>query len=124
MVKISKIQLNNKDVFIIDLSKAFVTLNYNKKNYKPLIKKLGASDLDPESSSFLQSYLTKRHQRARIDDAFSDWESVITGVLQCSILRTFLFNIFMNGTFFCIEKPDLCNYADSTFYTAGNAFQF
>ena len=72
-----------------------------------------------ESSSFLYSYLTKRYQRTRICDVLSDWENIIAGVPQGSILGPLLFYIFMNSIFFYIEKSDLCNYADdSTLYIA------
>ena len=66
-----KTQSNNKSkvvVVFMYLSKAFDTLNQNGP--------------DPESSSFLQSYLTMRYQSTRIGDAFSDWESIIVGMLQ------------------------------------------
>ena len=72
-----------------------------------------------ESSRFLYSYLTKRYQRTRICDVLSDWENIIAGVPQGSILGPLLFYIFMNSIFFYIEKSDLCNYADdSTLYIA------
>ena len=72
-----------------------------------------------ESSSFLYSYLTKRYQRTRICDVLSDWENIIAGVPQGSILGPLLFYTFMNSIFFYIEKSDLCNYADdSTLYIA------
>ena len=98
MIENWKTQLNNKSkvgVVIMDLSKAFDTLNH-----KLLIAKLEAFDLDSRSSSFLQSYLTNRYQRTRIGNAFSDWESIIAKVPQCSILEPLIFNVFMNNFFF------------------------
>ena len=98
MIENWKTQLNNKSkvgVVMMDLSKAFDTLNH-----KLLIAKLEAFDLDSRSSSFLQSYLTNRYQRTRIGNAFSDWESIIAKVPQCSILEPLIFNVFMNNFFF------------------------
>ena len=98
MIENWKTQLNNKSkvgVVIMDLSKAFDTLNH-----KLLIAKLEAFDLDSRSSSFLQSYLTNRYQRTRIDNAFSDWESIIAKVPQDSILEPLIFNVFMNNFFY------------------------
>ena len=98
MIENWKTQLNNKNkvgVVIMDLSKAFDTLNH-----KLLIEKLEAFDLDSGSSSFLQSYLTNRYQRTRIGNAFSDWESIIAKVPQGSILEPLIFNVFMNNFFF------------------------
>ena len=97
----------------MDLSKAFITLNH-----KLLNTKLKAYGLDSESSSFLKSYLTEQFQHTRIGDTFSDWESVIPGVPQGSIVGPLLFDIFMNDNFFYREKSDLFNHVDdSTLYT-------
>ena len=92
------------------LSKACDTLNH-----KSLIAKLEAYGLDSETSSFLQSYLTS----AIPMHTFSDWESIIAGVIQGFILKPLLFNIFINDVFFFRGKYDLCDHAyDSSLYTA------
>ena len=53
-------------------------------------------------------------------DSFSEWERIIAGVSQGSILGPLFFNIFINDVFLYIEKSDLCNYADdSTLYASG-----
>ena len=96
------------------LSKACVTLNH-----KPLIAKLEAYGLDSETSSFLQSYLTERYQCTRIDNALSDRESLIIGVIKGFILKPLPFNIFINNVFFFRRKYDLCDHAyDSSLYAA------
>ena len=96
------------------LSKACDTLNH-----KPLIAKLEAYGLDSETSSFLQSYLTERYQCTRIDNALSEWESLIAEVIQGFILKPLLFNIFINDVFFFRRKYDLCDHAyDSSLYIA------
>ena len=102
----------------VGLSKACDTLNH-----KPLIAKLEVYGLDSETSSFLQSYLTERYQCTRIDNAFSDWESLIAGVTQGFILKPLLFNIVINDILFFREKYDLCDHAnDSSLYAADKPF--
>ena len=53
-----------------------------------------------------------QQQRISINGSFGDWNEVITGVPQGSILGSLLFNIFLNGIFVFISKCSLCNYAD------------
>ena len=88
------------------LSKACDTLNH-----KPLIAKLEVYGLDSETSSFLQSYLTERYQCTRIDNALSDWESLLVGVIKGFIPKPLPFNIFLNDVFFFRREYDLCDHA-------------
>ena len=53
---------------IMDLSKAFDTLNH-----KLLFKKLQAYGFDKKSLSFIESYFTNRKQRTKIGDSFSKY---------------------------------------------------
>ena len=97
-----KLEVKNEDkvsIVIMDISKAFYSLNH-----KPLVAKLEAYGLDSESAGFLQSYITKQYQGTRIGIAISDWESIIAGVPQGSILGPLLFNIFTNILFYYTEK--------------------
>ena len=95
----------------MNLSKVFDTLNH-----KLLLKKLEAYGFDKKSLSF-----TKGKQRSKIGDRFSKYQRIITGIPQGSILRTLLFNIFINDLFLIIAKSTLCNYGDdNTLYPSGN----
>ena len=60
-----------------------------------------------------QSYLCKRFQRTAINGPFSNWNEIMTGVLQGSILESMLFKIFLNDKFLFITNRKLCNYTDS-----------
>ena len=101
----------------MDLSKAFETLNHNL-----LVAKLKAYSLDLNGASFTKSYLTNRYQRCKIWDSFSEWERIIAGVPQGSILGPLRFRIFINDIFLYIENSDLCNYADnSILYASGES---
>ena len=65
-----KTQLNKRKkigVTIMDLSKAFVTLNRNL-----LVAKLKAYGLNLNAALFIKSYLTNRYQRCKIGDSFSE----------------------------------------------------
>ena len=100
-------------VIIMDLSKAFDSLNRN------LVAKLKTQGLNLNVALFIKSHLRNRYQRCKIGDLFSEWERIIAGVLQGSILGPLLFSIFINNVFLYIENSDLCTYADdSTLYAS------
>ena len=91
-----------------------------KENHNLLVAKLKAYGLDLNAALFIKSSLTNRYQRCRIGNSFSEWEILIAGVPQGSILGHLLFNIFINNIFLYIENSYLCNYADdSTLYVSG-----
>ena len=64
----------------MDLSKAFDTLNHNL-----LIAKLNAYGFSKNSLLFIQSYLENRYQRTNVNNTFSPWLKISTGVPQGSI---------------------------------------
>ena len=70
-----------------------------------------------ESLTFIQSYLSKRIQRVKINSSFSEYCNVESGVPQWSIsgpLFFLFFNIFICDLFFDDTDIDLANYADGT----------
>ena len=63
----------------MDLSKAFDTLDHS----------LSAYGFDNNSLSFVRSYLTNRIQRCKIENHFSNWREITTGVPLFAFGKTF-----------------------------------
>ena len=80
---------------LTDLSKAFDCINHEL-----LIAKLHAYGFDYTSLACIHSYLTYRKQRTKVNNSFSSWTQIKSGVPQRSILSPLLFNIYINDIFF------------------------
>ena len=92
---------------LTDLSKAFDCLNHEL-----MIAKLEAYGFDQVSLEFIYSYLSDRKHRTKINNYFSTWADIISGIPQGSILGPLLFNIYLNDIFLFVDETNLTNYAD------------
>ena len=75
----------------MDLSKAFDCIPHDL-----LIAKLHAYGFSLKAATFIYSYLKRRKQNVKIDDVFSSFQTLLSGVPQGSVLGPILFNIFLN----------------------------
>ena len=87
---------------LTDLSKAFDCLLHDL-----LIAKLAAYGFDYDSLVFIQSYLSERQQRTKVNNAYSTYSDILYGVPQGSILGPLLFNIYISDMFYDIDKCDI-----------------
>ena len=92
---------------LTDLSKAFDSIPHDL-----LIAKLAAHGLSKEALIYILSYLSNRKQCVRINDTYSEFENIITGVHQGSILGPLLFNLSINNLIFFILIASIHNFAE------------
>ena len=62
----------------------------------------------------MTAYLRDRKQRVKLDNTYSQWRTVTTGVPQGSLFGPLLFNIYMNDLNYFIEGTSLRLYTDDT----------
>ena len=99
-----------------DLFKAFDCILHDL-----LIAKLAGYGFDYNSLQMLQSYLSNRKQRTKINDAYKKYCEILFGVPQGSILGPLLFNVYICDMFYDINDCDIASYGDdSTSYASSN----
>ena len=96
----------NFGALLTDLFKAFDGLPRDL-----LLTKLNAHGFNLPALRLVQSYLSNRKQRTKINSEFSSWEEIFFGVPQGSILGPLLFNICLCDLFFIMNDGEFARYA-------------
>ena len=83
-----------------------------------IIAKLAAYGIERETLKLIYSYHKGRKQCVKINNIYSVSNEIISGLLQGSILRPILFNLFINDLFFFMEIASMHNFADDNTLSA------
>ena len=78
------------DVVYLDFQKAF-----DIEPHQRLLLKLKAHGIGNDVINWIEKWLTHRKQRVIVDGEISNWKSVLSGVLQGSVLGPMLFLIYI-----------------------------
>ena len=92
---------------LTDLSKAFDCLNYELRTAK-----LNASGFSLPALRLIKDYLSNRKQRIKIENTYSTWLDIISGIPQGSVLGSLLFNVSSADLFFTVNDVSITSYAD------------
>ena len=103
-----------------DLSKAFDCAVHGF-----LIAKLEAYGFTNEYLKLINSYLTDRKYRTKINSSYSSFLDLLIGVSQGSILDPILFNIYISGLILFLDDDNLASYSDdiTSYVMKENALQ-
>ena len=108
MVKTWKKALYKKEnagAILTNLSKVF-------DSPELLIAKLNAYNFDDSVLKLLLNYFHNRKQCVQINNEFSSWMEIKSGVPHGSILGPLLFNIYIYNLFYYIDNAGIADYAD------------
>ena len=99
---------NKIAAIFLDLRKAFDLVNH-----KILLDRMENLGIRGNVNAFFQNYLSNRKQIVRIDDVFSEQETIECGVLQGSVLGPLLFLIYINEMI-DLYPDEIVAFADDT----------
>ena len=94
---------------LTDLSKAFDCIAHDL-----LIAKLVAYGFSDTALRYVYSYLSNQKQCVRINNMYSNYQKIISGVPQGSISGPIVFNLSINDLFFFVSDVSLHNFADTS----------
>ena len=96
----------------MDLSKIFDCVQHDL-----LLTKLAAYGNDDNLILYIYPYLSNRKQCVCINNILSEFNKIISGVPQGSIVGPNLFNCFFNDCYYFINNANVRNFADDNTLT-------
>ena len=97
----------------MDLSKVFDCIPHDL-----IIARLAANGIERQTLRLIYSYLEDGKQCVKINSTYSDYNEIISGVQQGSILEPILFNLSISYLFLFIEIDSMHNFADDNTLSA------
>ena len=98
---------------IINMLWPFLSKTFDCLSHDLLLLKLKYYGLSENALKLMKSYLTNRKQCVKLGSIESDFEAILKGEPQGSILGPVLFNIFIYDIFHFVKSCSLYNYEDN-----------